>query len=263
MTKTTKFQQPNLETESRRETPAPFRVVTYNIHKGRGLDRRDRIQWIAEILQGLKPDIVALQEVVSVEGREQEAHQARFIAEALGFHYRIGETRRLRGGAYGNVTLSRFPVVFEQQYDLSRAGREERGCLRTDLQLEPDRLLHVFNLHLGTAFRERRFQAKKLFGQGILKEGRRSVGSLILGDFNEWIPGLASRLLNTHFHRVPVKSRLARSRTYPGVLPLLSLDHIYFEEHLELVKAALTRNRKTLLASDHLPLVADFRPAGT
>jgi endonuclease/exonuclease/phosphatase family metal-dependent hydrolase len=46
------------------------------------------------------------------------------------------------------------------------------------------------------------------------------------------------------------------------VLPLLSLDQIYFEEQLELVRAALTRNRKTLLASDHLPLVADFRPAG-
>ena len=262
MTKKTKFQPPNPETETRKKKPDFFRVVTYNIHKGRGMDRRNRIQWVAEILQGLKPDIVALQEVLSVEGKEAEAHQARFIAEALGFHFRIGETRRLRGGAYGNVTLSRFPVVFEQHYDLTRAGREERGCLRTDLQIEPDRLLHVFNLHLGTAFRERRFQAKKLFGQGILKEGRRSGGSLILGDFNEWIPGLASRLLTTHFHRVPVKTRLARSRTYPGMLPFLSLDHIYFEEHLELVKAALTRNRKTLLASDHLPLVADFRLAG-
>ena len=262
MNKKTKLQQPNPELETREERPGLFRVVTYNIHKGRGMDRRNRIQRVAEILQGLKPDIVALQEVISVEGQEPEAHQARFIAEALGFHFRIGETRRLRGGAYGNVTLSRFPVVFEKHYDLTHAGREERGCLRTDLQLEPDRLLHVYNLHLGTAFRERRVQAKKLFDQKILKEGRRTGGSLILGDFNEWIPGLASRLLNTHFHRVPVKTRLARSRTYPGVLPLLSLDHIYFEEQLELVRAALTRNRKTLVASDHLPLVADFRPAG-
>jgi endonuclease/exonuclease/phosphatase family metal-dependent hydrolase len=106
MTKTTKYQQPNPETETRKKTPEPFRVVTYNIHKGRGMDRRNRIQRVAEILQGLKPDIVALQEVLSVESKEPEAHQARFIAEALGFHFRIGETRRLKGGAYGNVTLS-------------------------------------------------------------------------------------------------------------------------------------------------------------
>ena len=104
-------------------------MVTYNIHKGRGMDRRNRIQRVAEILQGLKPDIVALQEVLSVEGKEPEAHQARFIAEALGFHFRIGETRRLRGGAYGNVTLSRFPVVFEKHYDLSQpGGRPGAAC---------------------------------------------------------------------------------------------------------------------------------------
>ena len=59
MTKATKFQQPNSETETGKEKHELFRVVTYNIHKGRGLDRRNRIQWVAEILQGLKPDIVA------------------------------------------------------------------------------------------------------------------------------------------------------------------------------------------------------------
>ncbi len=262
MTKTTKFQSQNPETDSRKGKPDFFRVMTYNIHKGRGMDRRNRIQRVAEILQGLKPDIVALQEVLSVEGKEPEAHQARFIAEALGFHFRIGETRRLRGGAYGNVTLSRFPVIFEKHYDLSHAGREERGCLRTDLRLESGRLLHVYNLHLGTAFHERRVQAQKLFDQQMLKEGRRIGAGLIVGDFNEWIPGLASHLLGTHFQRVRIKTRWSRYRTYPGVLPLLSLDHIYFEKHLELVRAALIRNRKTLLASDHLPVVADFRPAG-
>ena len=123
-------------------------------------------------------------------------------------------------------------------------------------------MLQVYNIHLGTAYRERRVQARKLIDQEMLKEGRRSAPDLIVGDFNEWLPGLASRLLSTHYRRVPVRTRLARSRTYPGMLPLLSLDHIYYDEHLELVRAALTRNRKTLLASDHLPIVADFRPAG-
>jgi endonuclease/exonuclease/phosphatase family metal-dependent hydrolase len=56
MTVTTKFQQPNPELETRKEKPGFFRVVTYNIHKGRGMDRRNRIQRVAEILQCLKPD---------------------------------------------------------------------------------------------------------------------------------------------------------------------------------------------------------------
>ena len=87
MNRKTKFQQPNPELETRKEKPGLFRVVTYNIHKGRGMDRRNRIQRVAEILQGLRPDIVALQEVLSVEGKEPEAHQARFIAEVAGVSF--------------------------------------------------------------------------------------------------------------------------------------------------------------------------------
>ena len=89
-----------------------FRAVTYNIHKCRGLDRRIRPGRIVEVLGEVDADIIALQEVLSVEGKNPEDHQARFIAEELGFDYRIGENRRLKGGTYGNVTLSRFQFLF-------------------------------------------------------------------------------------------------------------------------------------------------------
>lgn len=42
-------------------------------------------------------------------------------------------------------------------------------------------------------------------------------------------------------------------------MPLLSLDHFYYDPPLELERARLWRTRKALIASDHLPLVADFR----
>ena len=58
-------------------------------------------------------------------------------------------------------------------------------------------------------------------------------------------------------HRV--RLHLPRSRTYPGVLPLLHLDHVYYEDSLELEAMTLFRSRLSLLASDHLPLVADFQ----
>src|ERR1041385_6684950 len=43
---------------------ADVRVVTYNIHRCRGLDRRTRPERIANVLSAIEPDIVALQEVV-------------------------------------------------------------------------------------------------------------------------------------------------------------------------------------------------------
>jgi len=43
------------------------------------------------------------------------------------------------------------------------------------------------------------------------------------------------------------------------MLPLLSLDYFYYEAPLELQATNLWRSRKALVASDHLPLIADFR----
>jgi hypothetical protein len=88
----------------------------------------------------------------------------------------------------------------------------------------------------------------------------RSTGvRVVLGDFNELTHGLASRLLSTHFQSVDIESHLRRSRTYPGLLPFLHLDHIYFDGRLTLERLVLHRSRTALIASDHLPLVADFR----
>src|SRR5919206_4079330 len=110
-----------------------FRVVTYNVHKCRGLDRRVRPRRIAAVVRALDADVVALQEVLSVRGGAREADQARCIAEELGYHCTMGENRRLRGGAYGNVVLSRRRAVHVENYDITWRGRERRGCLRGDL----------------------------------------------------------------------------------------------------------------------------------
>ena len=44
-----------------------------------------------------------------------------------------------------------------------------------------------------------------------------------------------------------------------GVFPVLHLDHIYYEGKVEVVKLELPRTRLSLMASDHLPLVAELR----
>src|SRR5215472_15531904 len=106
-----------------------IRVVTYNIHKGRGLDRRMRIERIGHVLETIHADIVALQEVVSHEGLSLEDHQADYLAQRFGYFQKIGETRKHQGGVYGNVTLSRWAFAQSKFVDLSVPGREERGVL--------------------------------------------------------------------------------------------------------------------------------------
>jgi endonuclease/exonuclease/phosphatase family metal-dependent hydrolase len=236
-----------------------FRVVTYNVHKCRGLDRRVRPARIAAVLSETEADLIALQEVLSIEGSQAERDQARFIAEELGLFFHIGENRRLDGGAYGNVILSRLPLTSVRNYDITWRGREPRGCLRADVRLSPSALVHIFNVHLGTAFFERRHQARELVGEHIIGHPSLNGARLVLGDFNEWTHGLASQLLGAHMKSADIRHHLRRARTYPGPLPFLHLDHIYYDPVLELERLTLHKSRTALIASDHLPLVADFR----
>lgn len=234
-----------------------IRVATYNIHKCRGLDRRVRPQRIVEVLRELDADIVALQEVFSGPGHMPEEDHAGFIAAEMGLHLAFGKTCRLRGRAYGNALLARYPLRVISNHDLS-AGRGPRGCLHAEIEMPGGAWLHVFNIHLGTAFRERRRQARKLIGAEMLAPAEQRGPRIVLGDFNEWTRGLTTRLLRERFSTADVRVHLNRSRTYPGVLPIFHLDHIYFDPELRLDRLTLHKNRLSLVASDHLPLVADL-----
>lgn len=234
-----------------------FRVATYNIHKGRGLDGRVRIERIAEVLAEIDADIIALQEVVSRDDRSIQEHQAGYLADRFGYFEATGATRTHRGGVYGNVTLSRWKFEAVRQLDLSIPGHEERGALRTDVRVG-SQLVHIFNVHLGTAHRERRTQALRLLDDDLLRAIDITGPRIVLGDFNEWTHGLVSKTLAAEFHLTDLRQHVRRTRAYPALLPLLSLDHIYLDHQLKIDKALFHRNRRSLIASDHLPLLADL-----
>lgn len=243
---------------AKEEKGASLRVATYNVHKCRGLDGRVRPERVAEVLHEVNADIIALQEIVCIESECAHKHQGRYIAEQLGYHAELGENRKHRGGAYGNLLLSRFPIHHAQNFDISVHGRERRGCLRADVRLKHGALLHVFNIHMGTSYFERRKQARKMFTHEVMTAAHLDGLKIVLGDFNEWTSGLTTRLLRSHFKSGDLRVHIGRTRTYPGILPLLNLDHIYYDPQLKLNRLALHRSRTALIASDHLPLIADF-----
>ena len=237
-----------------------IRLVTYNVHKCRGWDRRVSPARIARVLAPLEADCIALQEVVDGTsiGRSNQAEE---IRRALGDDYALvfGRTRELRGADYGNATLTRLPVKNSENYNISWRRREPRGCLRTDLCLSGDRLLHVFNVHLGTSYFERRAQGPLLLTDRMLNHAGHTGPRVILGDFNEWTRGLTSRLMAEQFQKIRLRQYQPRRGSFPGPIPVLELDHIYYDAALELVHFEMVRSRLALLASDHLPLVVEFR----
>jgi endonuclease/exonuclease/phosphatase family metal-dependent hydrolase len=231
-----------------------LRVATYNIHRCRGLDGRTNPTRIANVIRAFDPDIVALQEVIGA-GPSASGHAAE-LGALLGMGWVMAPTRQLRGHLFGNMVLSRFPIVHHAQYDLSWKTCEPRTCQRVDIAIDSD-TLHVYNVHLGTAYLERRYQAGRL--STIVHDRRIGTPKIVLGDFNEWMRGLATEVLSERLRSIDLRAHLRRRRTYPGVFPVLHLDHIYYEGAMDVLKVELPRTRLSLLASDHLPLVADLK----
>jgi endonuclease/exonuclease/phosphatase family metal-dependent hydrolase len=230
-----------------------IRVATYNIHKARGLDGRDRLDRIADVLGEIGATVVALQEVFAV--------QAERLAAITGMHAVFGPTRRGTGGPYGNLCLTRLAPLDHAHYDLTWRASEPRGCLRVDL-VSPGpgtAPLHVFNVHLGLGYRERVWQARQL--SQVLHPGRLAGPRLLLGDFNEWFHGGASRLLGAEIGSAAGRRR--GPRTHPSPWPVFPLDRIYLDAAVRLEGAVTVhRSRLARVASDHLPAYADLRLPG-
>lgn len=232
-----------------------LRIATYNIHRSRGMDRRTMPARIATVIREMNADVVALQEVIGAG--PTGAGQAEEIGAAVGMGWVMHSVRQLRNHQFGNVVLSRFPIVHHGQYDLSWRTCEERACQRADLDVGEGCLLHIYNVHLGTAVLERRYQAGRL--AAFVHDHRIKGPKVILGDFNEWMKGLATKTLSALFKSIDIAEHLQRKRTYPGIFPVLHLDHIYYEGDVTVRGMELVRTRTALMASDHLPLVANFR----
>ena len=133
------------------------RIASYNIHKCiGGLDRRyDPARTIA-CLAHYAPDIVLLQEVDAGARRSNGDHQASLLAEGLGLahHVWFPNVRVRGGGTYGNAILSRFRLEDFRNIDLTVAPKKRRSALHAACRVPTghgDRMLHVFNLHLGLA----------------------------------------------------------------------------------------------------------------
>jgi endonuclease/exonuclease/phosphatase family metal-dependent hydrolase len=235
-----------------------IRIATYNVHRCRGMDRRVSVARVAEVIAALDADVVAVQEMLRGSDPDDEtADQVAFIARQLGYHFAFGQTREHRGMPFGNVTFSRLPISFRHNYDITWGALERRGCLRTDLKTPAGQVLHVYNVHLSIRYFSRPHQARHLLSRDVLKHSTLSGPRVVVGDFNEWTRGVASRLMGSEFQSVDVRL-LGRRKTYPGFFPVLHLDHFYYDRSLRIRSCRLHRARPALVASDHLPIVAEF-----
>lgn len=244
-----------------------IRVLTYNIHRAIGVDRSFRPERVAKILAHHDADLVLLQEVDDGVPRSRNLDLARELAQELGYpHLAVGHNVSLRKGRYGNATLSRFPIERERNIDLTIGRKKRRGCQHTTLRVEGSfrkpRTLEVFNLHLGLSARERQQQIGLMVSSQEFSSLPHTTACIVGGDFNDWRSLLRQFFVDVLGFDCATESLTRRGRspirTYPSFSPRGPLDRLYYRGSLERLGARRCRLGISKVASDHLPIYAEF-----
>jgi len=237
-----------------------MRIATFNIHKGiGGVDRHYRPDRLINLLRHLEADVLLLQEVDHGARRTDYHHQSRIIADAVGMpHVAVGLNHKLRGpGAYGNVTISRHPIISSGNIDLSRPLKKKRGALYTQIDLPGLGPTHVYNFHLGLIHFERVSQVRQILSLPALAEDPASP-AIIAGDSNDWRGRLCRKWFEPQGFVEAGQTLLGqRHRTFPAFRPLFSLDRVYYRNIAARQLVDVDHN-DLLHASDHRPVLVEF-----
>lgn len=228
---------------------AVLRIVSYNIRHARGMDDEVDPARIAAVLRDLRPDIVCLQEVDQDQPRSGNIDLTQVLAEALGMEGVFGPNYFFSGGAYGNATLSRFPIVEHDNLPLpTPEGIEPRGALRTVIDVDGV-ALEVWNTHWGLRPDQRRAQAA-----AMLAALATTMPVLVVGDLNEEIPADGVSMLLGPLR--DTWSPEAGVGTFPVDVPRRRIDYILASPEVVVLEHRIVHTDATRIASDHLPVVA-------
>jgi endonuclease/exonuclease/phosphatase family metal-dependent hydrolase len=242
-----------------------LRVITYNVHRCRGLDRRWSASRIADVIASANPDVVALQEVDVKRARSGHVDQAHAIARYLKMNVQFFPVLSMKEEHYGDAILSRWPVNTVKAGllpGLGMPGLEARGAIWSTIQVE-NVSVQVVNTHLSFLSRERHLQVQTLLGEQWLGHPECRDPVLLLGDFNATPRSATYRALTSRLRDSYDLARRRRSTgrraTFPTRYPALRLDYIFVGPSIKVQEIRVLRTRLARIASDHLPVVADLR----
>jgi endonuclease/exonuclease/phosphatase family metal-dependent hydrolase len=220
-------------------------IASYNVHRCVGRDGRHDPGRVAKVIEELKADVVALQEVDFRYHIRRGVDQLHFLAEAAGLESVWGPVLYGPRGQYGNGLLTRHEVLAVRGIDLSVPRHQRRGALDVDLSVHGTRV-RVIAAHLGLGLNERQIQVRRLLQTLTDHDGAPLV---LLGDFNEWRPpSRPLRRLHRHFGHTP------GLRSFPSNFPLFALDRIWVQPRAALIALEVHSSHWARRASDHLPV---------
>lgn len=232
-----------------------FKVMSYNIRHGKGLDGKIDLKRIAELILSRQVDLIGLQEVDQYMPRSYFTDQMGQLAEITGYNYCFYPNLKLAVAKYGNGVLSRWPITSSYNQQLT-SSREPRGAVVAVVEKGMERF-KLINTHLGLVAEERLKQVEELLR--LIKPGEKAI---LVGDFNATperpeIGKVLAAGMSDLFLQFSEKNNLATEEgmTFAdrSKLPNVRIDYIFSSREIEVDNFAVIACNY----SDHRPLIAE------
>lgn len=237
-------------------------IATFNTHKGvTHFNARLALHEQRDLLKKIAPDILFLQEVREKHLQHSqrfdswpEAGPMHFLSHQEWPHHVYGKNAEYKNGHHGNAILSKFPIAYSHNTDISAHKIEQRGFLHCEIHVPQwDTPLHAFCVHLGLLAHWRRKQLHSI-ADYIAGQINPKSPLIIAGDFNDW----STRSGHSFAHRLQLQEAFAQhhgshARSFPSWFPMLKLDRIYVRGfHIQAVD--IHAGRHFFNVSDHAML---------
>lgn len=245
------------QTNQKVDSSRIVKVLTFNIFHGEKYYRdRDKpfennLDAVAKVVNELKPDFVAMQEVDFKTNRARGLDLMTELGIRTGMAPLFGRAMKYDGGEYGEGILSRHSFVKTQNYPLTASeGKEPRAAICALVELPCGEVVRMVGTHLDhTSNTERLDQAKQL-NQWF---GNDDIPSFMAGDLNA---RPESETMQTLFEKW-TQSDPTNTPTIPAIDPKHKIDYILYRpaQRWRVIESRVIEDK---VASDHNPVLSIF-----
>lgn len=236
-------------------------LLSYNIYHGEDPYQpgKSNIQDIADLINRLKPDLVALQEVDSMTNRTKDFHEGERknlvleLEKLTGLEGFFAKAIDFSDGGYGEAILSRYPAVFEKMQLPTPKGGEGRSMALAHISLPNGSKFSFAGTHLCHQFKENRTAQAEAISKQL--KGM-DVPVILAGDFNFESDERGYSVLEMDFKDTALEFGIPEN-TYSSITPEKRIDYFWLDKNTnwEIISVEVL----DVKFSDHKPLLIKVR----
>ena len=223
----------------------PLKLVSYNIRKAIGLDRRRDPGRILDVLNQIDADVVVLQEADRRLGPRPTALPRQLIEDNTDLVPAPLAANDVSLGWHGNAILVRKGLALSDPKRIDLPGLEPRGAVSVVVGGG----LRIAGVHLGLMRRHRHGQLRAV--RAALAQCANPTA--VLGDFNEWSPHAGLEEFHGDFEMH------APGLSYHASRPMAALDRIGLSSGIAFRDGGVHETKLAKVASDHLPVWVEIQ----